>query len=153
MTDLRLPLEDTMFALRAGILCVEGGRLLVIRGEGFSFKYLPGGAVHLGEDTAGAAAREWFEETGLTAGPLRLLGVVENFFPLGGRRWLEVGFSGRLEWNAAWPPLTALADQAGQQFEWVALDDLAKERVFPRAAEQLLQVLPGEVLHLTERAE
>ncbi|WP_414656637.1 hypothetical protein ACINK0_10365 [Deinococcus sp. VB343] len=34
MTDLRLLLEDKMFALRAGILCVQGGRLLVIRGEG-----------------------------------------------------------------------------------------------------------------------
>ena len=34
MTDLRLLLEDKRFALRAGILCVQGGRLLVIRGEG-----------------------------------------------------------------------------------------------------------------------
>lgn len=78
---------------------------------------------------------------------------MERFFPLGGRTWHEVGFYYRLEWNPAWPPLSALADQAGQQFEWVALDRLADERVSPRAIAQLLQVQPGEVLHLTERAE
>lgn len=153
MTDLRWASGEQIFALRAAVLCVREGQLLVISGQGFGFRSLPGGAVANGEDIAGAAAREWLEETGLRAQPLRLAGVVESFFPLGGQRWHEVGFYYRMEWHPDWPELSALADQADQQFVWVSLDELATQRVFPRAAAQLLQAAEGEVLHLIERAE
>lgn len=152
MTDVRLPIDGTMFALRAGIICVQDGQLLVIRGNGFGFKYLPGGAVNVGGATADAAAREWKEETGLEAGPLRLVGVIENFFELDGKPWHEIGFYYEMVWLG--PALTAthLADQADQSFEWISFGQLPEERVYPEAIRELLNVPAGEIRHLVERS-
>ncbi|WP_420630940.1 NUDIX domain-containing protein [Candidatus Leptofilum sp.] len=53
----------------------ENGRILLQKRTDFSFWGLPGGVMELGEDIETCARRELLEETGLTAGPLRLVGV------------------------------------------------------------------------------
>ncbi|WP_102127805.1 NUDIX domain-containing protein [Deinococcus planocerae] len=60
----------------AGVAVLDGraGVLLVRRGDDGRWD-LPGGAVNVGEEVEAAARREVQEETGLTPGPLSLLGV------------------------------------------------------------------------------
>src|SRR5258706_15962556 len=56
-------------------------RLLLIRRKNVPFKgqyALPGGFIELGETTESAARRELQEETGVTAGSLRLIGVYSD---------------------------------------------------------------------------
>ena len=53
VTDIRLPIGKDIFALRVGLLCSDGGRLLLNTAEDFA--YLPGGAVQTG-DPSGLSA-------------------------------------------------------------------------------------------------
>ena len=57
------------------VLRDENGRILLQRRTDFDFWGLPGGVMELGEDIEACARRELQEETGLIAGPLRLVGV------------------------------------------------------------------------------
>lgn len=57
------------------VLQDEDGRILLQRRTDFDFWGLPGGVMELGEDIETCTRRELLEETGLTAGPLRLVGV------------------------------------------------------------------------------
>lgn len=57
------------------VLRDEYGRILLQRRTDFTFWGLPGGVMELGEDVATCARRELREETGLMAGPLRLVGI------------------------------------------------------------------------------
>lgn len=156
MTDIRLPIGDTIFALRAGILCVKDGKLLAIFGESFDFGYVPGGAVAIGEDAAQTAAREWQEATGLTAGPLRLVGVVENFFQLNGKRWHEVGLYFQMDIDTALiqdrSRLQDEPDEFPNQFmEWVPLADFDRRHIYPALLKDLLDVPVGEIRHIVNR--
>lgn len=154
MPDLRFSLQDLVFALRAGLLCVHDGHLLVIGGDGFDFCYVPGGAVQTGERLEQAAAREWQEELGALAGPcgpLRPVGLIENFFTLNDRRWHELGVYFRLqEPPARWEGRRPLGDDPRQWLEWVALDDLAARRLQPAALTELLG-LDGGFRHIVWR--
>ena len=57
------------------VLRDENGRILLQRRTDFDFWGLPGGVMELGEDIEACARRELLEETGLTAGPLQLVGL------------------------------------------------------------------------------
>lgn len=152
VTDIRLPLGGLNFSVRVVILCVRGGQLLTQTAEGFHF--LPGGALATGEDTFTCARREWEEETGLTAGELRLVGVVENFFGPIDRRQHEIGFYVRMDPPPGLPdgPF-ALLDNDETRFEWLALEACAAHPVYPLAALDLLEVPAGEVRHIVNRED
>ena len=57
------------------VLRDENGRILLQKRTDFSFWGLPGGVMEWGEDIEVCTRRELLEETGLLAGPLRLVGV------------------------------------------------------------------------------
>ncbi len=57
------------------VLRDENGRILLQRRTDFNFWGLPGGVMEWGEDIEACTRRELLEETGLVAGPLRLVGV------------------------------------------------------------------------------
>ncbi|WP_129840192.1 NUDIX hydrolase [Streptomyces sp. RFCAC02] len=72
------------FRLAAYAVCVEDGRVLLVRHvspEGVSTWSLPGGGVEHGEDPFDAVIREVAEETGCTAVVERLLGVDSRLIP------------------------------------------------------------------------
>lgn len=54
------------------------GQILLQRRTDFAFWGLPGGVIELNEDLSTSARRELREETGLTIGPLRLVGVYSD---------------------------------------------------------------------------
>lgn len=57
------------------VLRDENGRILLQRRTDFTFWGCPGGVMELDEDVEACARRELLEETGLMAGPLRLVGI------------------------------------------------------------------------------
>ncbi len=66
----------------AGVVCVRGGQVLLIRRGKAPLKgewSLPGGRMELGEGAAQAALRELKEETGVEAELLGLIDVVDHF--------------------------------------------------------------------------
>lgn len=155
MTDIRLPLGNVKFSVRAVILCTRADTLLMNCGHGehgSGFHFLPGGAVRADEDSAQAAAREWHEETGLTAGELRLVGIVESFFGPPGRREHEIGFYYHLPAPPDLPDGTfTVHDNPDVQCQWVPFDRIEATPVYPLIVRDLLRVPPGEVRHLLNR--
>ena len=153
MTDIRLPLGNVKFSVRVAILCVRGDRVLANTEDHINFWFLPGGALVTEEDVESCAAREWEEEVGLPAGPMRLVGVLENFFGLPEKRQHEIGFYFRMEAPAELPndPFRVL-DNADVWCEWVPIAEAATRPVYPLALAEFLQAGPGEVLHRVERS-
>ncbi|MBN2148893.1 MAG: NUDIX domain-containing protein [Anaerolineales bacterium] len=68
--------HDKIFlAFASVVLRDQAGRILLQRRADFDVWGLPGGCLELGEDILSCARRELLEESGLTAGPLRLVGI------------------------------------------------------------------------------
>lgn len=157
MPDIRLPLGGLKFSVRVAILCLRDGELLAQTAEtpaGEPFLFLPGGALSTGEDAATCARREWHEETGTEAGPLRLVGVVENFFGPPEKRQHEIGFYFLMESPPADLPRRTFAvlDNAETSFEWVPLAEVETRPVYPLAVAELLKVPAGQLLHRVQRS-
>lgn len=151
VNDLRLVVAEVAFAVRAVLLCQRGAKLLVEGGD-YPFRNLPGGAVQIGEALADGAAREWHEETGLEAGELRLLALVENFFELKGRRWHELGFYYRVTAPQALPDgRFSLLDNAANYLDWVSPDAVNDKPIYPTSALEFMDVPDGEFRHIVNR--
>lgn len=152
MTDIRLPLGGLKFSVRVAVLCMRAGRLLVNAQDRQHFAFVPGGALATGEDVYACAAREWQEETGTPPGPLRLVGVVENFFGPPDARQHEIGFYFHMEAPPELPDESfTVLDNAEVFTEWVPLDGVAARPVYPLVVAGLLDVPPGEVRHILNR--
>jgi len=67
--------QKIFLAFASVVLRDEAGRILLQRRADFDIWGLPGGCLELGEDILSCARRELLEESGLTAGPLRLVGI------------------------------------------------------------------------------
>jgi ADP-ribose pyrophosphatase YjhB (NUDIX family) len=61
------------------VMVIEGDALLLVKPVYLDYWTLPGGLVKRGETLERAAWREVQEETGVSLGPLTLLGVYNNF--------------------------------------------------------------------------
>ncbi|THF88289.1 NUDIX domain-containing protein [Deinococcus sp. KSM4-11] len=152
MSDIRLPLGGLKFSVRVAILCTRGDRLLTNCADGLSFNFLPGGALSTDEDTLDCARREWEEETGTPPGPLRLVGVIENFFGPPQKRQHEIGFYYRMDAPAELPDRTfSVVDNAEVTCRRVPFDEIDHTPVYPLVAATLLNVPEGEVRHIVNR--
>lgn len=67
--------HDRVIVVGAGVFVYEGGKILLQNRKDNLCWALHGGSVEIGEKVEDAAKRELFEETGLTANKLELLGV------------------------------------------------------------------------------
>ena len=106
----------------AGVVCLRGGEVLLIRRGTPPRQHewsLPGGRIEWGEAAAGAALRELHEETGVTAEMLGLIDVVDGMF-LPERHYVLVDYAAR--WIAGEP---SPGDDASEARFWPVHEAIA----------------------------
>ena len=114
-----LPLPAPVPAV--GVVCLRGDEVLLIRrgqpprqGEWS----LPGGRIEPGERAVDAALRELREETGVEAGIIGLIDVVDGVFPEAGRHYVLIDYAAR--WLSGEP----VAGDDAVEARFVALDQV-----------------------------
>lgn len=146
--DIDFTLEDFRFSMRAAVILIHGGKLLVCREPDLDVCYLPGGRIQFGEDSLAAARRELLEETGQVVGPLRLSIISEDFFESASGPYQGIA----LYYVAESPPSFPAKPFEGHWFEWVSLDALDGAGLVPPFLRSAVLNLPSEgVRHLVSR--
>ena len=132
---------------RAGAIIFNGDRVLMIGqnhrdvADPYRWYHFPGGGIEPGETFAQAAQRELFEETGIIASARRELirvftGAYEHrYFLMDGTDLTLGGVTG--------PELVELDPALGFAAEWVALAELERLPVWPRAVAEHLPLYLG----------
>ncbi|MBU8545629.1 MULTISPECIES: NUDIX hydrolase [Roseomonadaceae] len=118
-----------------GVVLLRGEEVLLIRrgrpprvGEWS----LPGGGQRLGETAEACARRELLEETGLEAGPLTLLAVVDAITPGEAGRGPRFHYT-IIDFAGAWASGDARPGGDVTEVAWAPLDALAPYRLWPEA--------------------
>lgn len=123
-----------------GIVVRRDRDLLLVRragSHGSGTWSTPGGHLDFGEDPAACAAREAEEETGVTLGPARFVGVTNDVFEAEGKHYVTLWFEAEHEAGDA----AALADDELDAVEWFP-EDALPDALFP----PLLKLLAGRTI-------
>ncbi|HEY3062276.1 MAG TPA: NUDIX domain-containing protein [Chloroflexota bacterium] len=140
------------FNYRVGGVALRAGKVLLQSAENMGFWVLPGGRVEMLESAEIALARELREELAVEARIKRLLWLNENFFPLDGLAYHEIGLYFLVDLPDSVPfDSDFYARDAGVQlvFRWFALDDLPN--VEPSFLGGGLRDLPDVPRHVIQR--
>ena len=78
--DVKIKSDEGSFKYRVAGAVIKDEKLLMVDICDNGFYCLPGGHIHLGEDSVTALRREIKEEVGLTCKNIQLVSLAENFF-------------------------------------------------------------------------
>ena len=137
---------DITFMYRVGGIAVHEGRLLVEHDVKRGFCFVPGGRVEYGENAVQALSRELDEELGGNVEIGRLVIVSDNLFELDGIRYQEAGLYFLVNFEPGHPILGREgkfeAEEPNLVYEWLSLDGLKEEELFPRFLRELVLDIP-----------
>ena len=137
---------EITFMYRVGGIAVHDGRLLVEHNVKHDFCFVPGGRVEYGENAVQALSRELDEELGGGVQIGRLVIVADNLFELDGIRYQEVGMYFLVDIPREHPILGREgrfeAAEPNLVYEWLPLDRLEGEKLFPRFLRELVRDIP-----------
>ena len=78
--DVKIKSNEGNFKYRVAGAVIKNKKLLMVNICNNGFYCLPGGHIHLGEDSQTAMKREIGEEVGITCKNMKLVSLAENFF-------------------------------------------------------------------------
>lgn len=78
--DVKIKSNEGNFKYRVSGAVIKNDKLLMVNICDNGFYCLPGGHIHLGEDSVTAMKREINEEVGITVKSMKLVSLIENFF-------------------------------------------------------------------------
>ncbi len=137
---------EITFMYRVGGIAVHEERLLVEHDVKHDFCFVPGGRVEYGENAVQALSRELEEELGGSVQIGRLVIVADNLFELDGIRYQEAGLYFLMEFPSGHPIVGREgrfeAAEPNLVYEWVPLDELEEEKLFPRFLRELALNIP-----------
>lgn len=143
--------DQEEFTLRAAALIIRDERLLVVHNERLNCFYTVGGGVHPMEETAAAAEREMWEETGLSLRAQRLAFVQERFYAHDGRAHHEVVFFYRMEGDASAVTDGRQTDRSDERLCWLPVERLEEYPLLPPCLAALMKEDAPEIRHIISR--
>ena len=149
MNMISIDIGGIRFTHRAAGIAVSGDRVLMNRGIGESYWFVPGGRINAGEDSASALLREMREEIGQEVSLERLLCTIENFFEHKGRSFHELGVYYAMRVPKEWEGSVFLKDDgADVEYRWMPLAEAAESLVYPEPVKEFIlgKVVGGHII-------
>ncbi len=146
--DIKIKNDDSRFKFRVGGIIIYNNKVMMVDNHHNKFWCLPGGHVHIGEDSKSAIKREIMEETGITFESCNLTTIVENFYySKFGKEVHELSFYYLL--NSPNIPQEKTKDYKcvendegcliDLEFKWIPLDKVENYDIRPRKLKELLK--------------
>ena len=133
---------------RSGGIIISNNKVMMVDNHHNKFWCLPGGHVHIGEDTQAAIKREIMEETSITFESAQLTTIVENYYySRFGKMVHELSFYYLLN-GVTIPPEKAknfkcVENDEGSlidlEFKWIPLNKLENYDIRPRKLKEILK--------------
>lgn len=150
--DTTFHTDQGVFNYRTAAIWIIEDHILLHRQAGDNYWALPGGRVHVGEDSKNSLAREMKEELGVEITVEQLLWFTENFFDYRGTPFHEIGLyytiSGLVD-----PSLRQKGPFYGLEgerliYQWVPLDELPSMTVYPVFLKERIIHIPSSTEHI-----
>lgn len=154
--DVKINTDNLSFKYRVNSIIIQDGKVLLLDMNKNGFLCLPGGHVHIGEDTREAVIRETKEETGIKSKTQKLVAVIENFFTRrDGKKCHELSFYYKLDnltipgqRNRDFHYIEHDEDKlVDLDFKWIPLDEVEKHDVRPLALKKILMDKKWDFTH------
>ena len=139
--DISFKTEQGRFNYRVSAVILRNGCLLTMKDNLYSYSYLPGGRVKMGETAADALRREIAEETGCTIASIEPLGIIEENRAHADYTQINHYFIVRTADDTLHPHLTALEAENGTSAAWHT-----PEEAFERIAAPVFERPQGKFL-------
>lgn len=154
--DLKIETEEIKLKVRANGVILHDDKVLMCQINRSGFWCLPGGHIHLGEDSKTASLREINEEVGIAFDDSELFLMMESFF-LGknNKQFHELSFYYLMKGEVPAEKLNDYSyeeDDEGKMvhldFKWIKLDELDSLDVRPKALHESLKNKDFSLKHI-----
>ena len=154
--DLKLETEECKLKVRANGVILNENKVLMCSINDNGFWCLPGGHIHLGEDSKSAVLREIKEEVGICFDDSELFLMMENFY-LGkkNKQFHEYSFYYLMKGQI---PSEKLRDYSCDEndegkmvhleFKWIGLDEIDNFDIRPKAIHDILKDRDFSLKHI-----
>lgn len=144
--DVSIKKEEGKFKFRVCGMVLNDDKILAVDINDNGFFCLPGGHVHLGEDTITAVKREIKEEVEIEAEEVKLLAIMQNFFDADEKIFHELGYYYLItpkDLGDKAQDFDFVENDNGElknlKFRWINLDDMDKVDFRPRCIAEKLK--------------
>lgn len=154
--DLTFKTENGIFNYRVCAIIKHGSQLLAMKNDKSPYYFLPGGRVDLHETADSAIARELKEELGIETKIVRPLWFAQSFFIEDECRkkfhelcvyyLVDVSDTDLIHHNK----IIGLETKHHEIFEWLDIDSLQKQYLYPLFIKERINDLPERFEMLTE---
>ena len=155
--DLSIEVEGKKLNCRAAGIIIHNGKVLFHKNPLESYYALLGGRVKICESSEETVKREMKEELGKEVQTIGYVSTIENFFNLKGTEYHEILFVHMVEFvdeedKKIIETLYNVENNPEKhvQYEWLALDEINKYDIRPKAIKKLLidGVFPVHVINI-----
>ena len=142
--DLTLDVGEYKLNIRAAVVIIHNGKILVHRNMNSNHYALIGGRIEIGESSDETVKREIMEELGKKVEITGYVATIENFFEMQGSKYHEILFIHRGEFvdpedKKIEHTLKNLEGKDYLKYEWLELDKIDEYPLLPEVTKKILQ--------------